>query len=67
MNFETFAALWHQETFLAGAFNDIESFDSYLDSPECGVGDPTFDYFSREILDVELPTKLPDFEEIAMF
>ena len=57
-DFDRFAARWNRETFLEGAFNDIMDFDEYLDDPETGVGDPTFDHFSKEIGDVMLPTDI---------
>ena len=57
-SFDRFAAEWHKETFLEGAFGGPMDFDEYLDDPETGVGDPTFDHFSKEIGDYMLPTDI---------
>ena len=40
---------------MAGAFNDEQDFDAFLDGPEYGVGNPAFDNFSEEINGVLLP------------
>ena len=45
---------WREATFLAGAFSDTD-FDEFLDDPECGVGNPTFEMFAKEINDYLLP------------
>ena len=55
MNFKDFERIWRAETFMAAAFNEIEDFDSFLDSPECGVGNFAFDEYSDEINDFLLP------------
>lgn len=55
MNFKDFARAYRYETFMAGAFNDEQDFDAFLDDPECGVGNPAFDEFSEEINGVLLP------------
>lgn len=39
---------------MAGAFNDEQDFDAFLDDPEYEVGNPTFDKFSEEINEVLL-------------
>ena len=56
MNVKDFERIWRAETFMAAAFNEIEDFDSFLDSPECGVGNFAFDEFSEEINGVLLPS-----------
>lgn len=55
MNFKDFEKFWHDYTFMAAAFNEMEDFNSFLDDPECGVGNPAFDEFSEEINGVLLP------------
>ena len=40
---------------MAVAFNEMEDFNSFLDDPECGAGNPAFDEFSKEINEVLLP------------
>ena len=55
MNFRDFSRVYRYETFMAGAFNDEQDFDAFLDDPECGVGNPTFDEYSDEINDFLLP------------
>lgn len=55
MNFKDFARAYRYETFMAGAFNDEQDFDAFLDDPECGVGNSAFDEFSEEINGVLLP------------
>jgi hypothetical protein len=57
-SFDRFCAEWDKETFLEGAFGGPMDFDEYLDDPETGVGDPTFDHFSKEIGDYMLPTDI---------
>jgi hypothetical protein len=57
-SFDRFCAEWNKETFLEGAFGGPMDFDEYLDDPETGVGDPTFDHFSKEIGDYMLPTDI---------
>lgn len=42
MNFKDFARVYRYETFMAGAFNDEQDFDAFLDDPECGVSNPAF-------------------------
>ena len=64
INFNTFAEIWRKETFMAAAFNEMEDFDSFLDSLECGVGNPFFDEYANEINDIMLPTKLPHITEV---
>ena len=59
MNFETFAALWREDTFLRGAFNDYQDIDAFLDDPTCGVGNPAYDRYQKELLDLEFPTEVP--------
>lgn len=65
MNFNEFASLWHQSTFMAAAFNDIQDFDAFIDDPECGVGNPSFDMYANEINEYMLPTKMPEFVEFV--
>ena len=55
MNFRDFSRVYRYETFMAGAFNDEQDFDAFLDDPECGVGNPAFDKFSEEIDGFLLP------------
>lgn len=55
MNFREFARAYRYETFMAGAFNDEQDFDAFLDDHECGMGNPAFDEFSEEINGVLLP------------
>ena len=55
MNFRDFSRVYRYETFMAGAFNDEQDFDAFLDDPECGVGHPAFDKFSEEINGFLLP------------
>lgn len=57
-DFNRFASRWHEETFLEGAFGGLMDFDEYLNDPETGFGDPTFDHFSKEINDYMLPTDI---------
>ena len=52
INFNTLAEIWRKETFMAAAFNEMEDFNSFLDSPECGVGNPFFDEYADEINDI---------------
>ena len=40
---------------MAGAFNDEQDFDAFLDDLECRVDNPAFDEFSEEINEVLLP------------
>ena len=63
MNFETFAALWHQDTFLKGAFNDYQDIDAFLDDPTCCIGNPAYDRYQKELLDLEFPTTLPNLSD----
>ena len=49
---------------MAAAFNEMEDFDSFLDSPECGVGNPFFDEYVDEINDIMMPTRLPHITEV---
>lgn len=56
--FEAFCKQWNYDTFLEGAFGGPMDFDEYLDDPETGAGDPTFDHFSKEIADYMLPTDI---------
>lgn len=56
--FDLFVKKWREYTFMEGAFGGPMDFDEYLDDPETGVGDPTFDYFSKEITDYMLPTDI---------
>lgn len=65
MNFNEFASLWRQSTFMAAAFNDIQDFDAFIDDPECGVGNPSFDMYANEINDYIFPTKMPEFVEFV--
>ena len=55
MNFKDFAKAYRHEIFMAGAFNDEQDFDAFLDDPECGVGNPAFDEFADEINGILLP------------
>ena len=55
INFNTLAEIWRKETFMAAAFNEMEDFNSFLDSPECGVGNPFFDEYADEINDIMMP------------
>lgn len=55
VKFKDFKEAYRRQTFLEGAFNDIEDFDSFLDDPECGFGNPTFDNYSEEIIRTEFP------------
>ena len=55
MKFKDFAKVYRHKTFMAGAFNEEQDFDAFLDDPECGVGNPAFDEFSEEINGVLLP------------
>lgn len=54
--FENFKREYRNETFLNAAFNNIEEIDSYLDSPECGIGDEVYDEYAEEIFAIEFPT-----------
>ena len=65
MNFNQFTSLWHQSTFMTAAFNDEQDFDAFLDDPECGMGNPSFDRYANEINDYILPTKMPEFVEFV--
>lgn len=65
MNFNEFASLWHHSTFLAAAFNDEQDFEAFLDDPECGVGNPSFDMYADEINEYIVPTKMPEFVEFV--
>jgi hypothetical protein len=56
--FRAFAKLWKDDTFIEGAFGGPMDFDEYLDDPETGAGDPTFDHFVDEIADYMLPTDI---------
>jgi hypothetical protein len=49
---------------MAAAFNEMEDFSSFLDSPECGVGNPFFDEYANEINDIMMPTNLPHITEV---
>ena len=64
INFNTLAEIWRKETFMAAAFNEMEDFNSFLDSPECGIGNPFFDWYADEINDIMMPTRLPYVTEI---
>ena len=55
VKFKDFKEAYRRQTFLEGAFNDIEDFDSFLDDPECGCGNPAFDNYSEEIMQTEFP------------
>lgn len=55
MDFREFPRSMATQNFMAGAFNDEQDFDAFLDDPECGVGNPAFDEFSEEINGVLLP------------
>ena len=55
MNFKDFAKAYRYETFMAGAFNDEQDFDAFLDDPECGAGNEAFDEFADEINGYLLP------------
>ena len=55
MDFRDFSIAWRHKTFMAGAFNDEQDFDAFLDDPECGVDNPAIDEFSEEINGVLLP------------
>ena len=57
-DFDRFVKLWRKYTYMEGAFGGPMDFDEYLDDPETGVGDPTFDHFSKEITDYMLPTDI---------
>lgn len=65
MNFNEFASLWHYSTFMAAAFSEEQDFDAFLDDPECGVGNPSFDMYANEINEYMLPTKMPEFVEFV--
>jgi hypothetical protein len=56
--FRAFAKLWKDDTFMEGAFGGPMDFDEYLDDPETGAGEPTFDHYSKEIADYMLPTDI---------
>ena len=55
INLKDFERIWREETFLAAAFNEMEDFDSFLDSPSCGIGEPSFDEYADEINSYLLP------------
>ena len=49
---------------MAAAFNEMEDFGSFLDSLECGVGNPFFDEYADEINNIMMPTRLPHITEV---
>lgn len=53
--FKAFKREWNYDAFMEGAFGGPMDFDEYLDDPETGVGNPTFDHFINEITDYMLP------------
>ena len=55
INLKDFERIWREETFLAAAFNEMEDFDSFLDSPSCGIGETSFDEYADEINSYLLP------------
>ena len=56
--FRTFAKQWKNDTFMEGVFGGPMDFDEYLDDPETGADEPTFDHYSKEITDYMLPTDI---------
>lgn len=67
MNFDTFSALWYEDTFMRAAFNDYQDIDAFLDDPTCCVGNPVYDRYQDELLDLEFPTRYPSKTSVYHF